>query len=85
MRGNKLLINICSNFGLGDFGWTKAHAGNTGFASCGVACLVNIDERALFFYSSSVQVSPERARCSESRPNAKPVNVSSHFMTTLHK
>ena len=29
---------------------------NTGFASGWATCLVNIDERALCFYSSSVQV-----------------------------
>jgi len=36
-------------------------AANTGFASGGVTCLVNIDERALCIYSSSVLVDPARA------------------------
>lgn len=32
----------------------ESRTANKGFASVGVTCLVNIDERALFFYSSSM-------------------------------
>lgn len=54
-------------------------AGNKGFASGGVMCLVNIDRRALCFYSSVVLVDPEVSGCSYTRPNAKPENVIGHY------
>ncbi len=60
-------------------------AGNTGFASSGLACLDNIDERALCLYSSLVLIDPARAEFSETRPNAKTENVVRHLHSACTK
>lgn len=58
---------------------------NTGFASGGLACLDNIDGRALCFYSSLVLADPARAEFSETRPNAKTENVVRHLHSACTK
>lgn len=53
----------------------KARTANTGFTSGGLKCLDNINERALYFYSSVVLADSARAGCSETRTNANRGNV----------
>ena len=60
-----------------NFGQTEAHAGNTGFALCGVTCKLG----ALCFYSSSVLVDSFVLR---NPPERQALSVSGNGSVTLN-